>query len=177
LRHSLSRQTNPSRQSQFLCFEVWFRTPLPVVLWMHLAVKPDAWLVLTNQTESTRQARAFRAAKLKALSNFLDRESVDHSLDATHTAVSTTSQKGGCWPLFRGVTSAITNAIRLADGRTLSSYVGHILLIAGTLQNPLAGVMSAMAMLRPLSETPAAVYGVNLNMVPLSVSPPNSVLP
>lgn len=30
---------------------------------------------------------------------------------------------------------------------------------------------------RQLSEPAAAVYGVSLNMVPLSVSPPNSVLP
>ena len=36
-------------------------------------------------------------------------------------------------PPFRGVTSAITNAIRLAEGRTIVSYGGQILLIAGGL--------------------------------------------
>jgi hypothetical protein len=44
----------------------------------------------------------------------LDGESVYHSLDATQPGVSPTSQEGGCRPLFRGVTSAITDAIRLA---------------------------------------------------------------
>ncbi len=37
------------------------------------------------------------------------------------------------WPNFRGITSAITDAIRLADGDTIRCYVRHILLIAGAL--------------------------------------------
>jgi hypothetical protein len=34
---------------------------------------------------------------------------------------------------FRGITSAITDAIRRAGGRTIPSYVGNILLIAGVI--------------------------------------------
>jgi len=46
---------------------------------MHPAVEPDTWTILTNQAEPPRQAGAFGATKLKALSNFLDGESVYHS--------------------------------------------------------------------------------------------------
>jgi len=81
---------------------------------MHPAVEPDARNILTNQAEPPRQAGAFGATKLKALSNLLDGESVYHSFDATRSGVSTISQEGGCWPPFRVVTSAITDAIRLA---------------------------------------------------------------
>ena len=91
---------------------------------MHPAVKPDACTILTNQAEPTRQAGAFGATKLKTLSNFLDGESVDHSPDATKTGVSTTSQEGGCSPLFRGITCAITDAIRLAGSCPIHSYGG-----------------------------------------------------
>jgi hypothetical protein len=86
---------------------------------MHSAVKPDALTILTNQAEPARQAGAFGATKLKALSNFLDGESVYHSLDATQTGTSTTSQEGGSWPLFCGITSAITDAIRPAGCATV----------------------------------------------------------
>jgi len=112
---SRSLQSDPSRQSEFLAIHVWFRVPLPEVLWMHPAVEPDAWTILANQAQPPRQAGAFGATKLKTLSNLLDGESVDHSLDATQTGVSTTSQEGGCRPLFRGITSAITEAIRLGE--------------------------------------------------------------
>ena len=86
---------------------------------MHSAVKPDALTILTNQAEPARQTGAFGATKLKALSNFLDGESVYHSLDATQPGMSTTSQEGGRWPLFSGITSAITDAIRLAGSGTV----------------------------------------------------------
>lgn len=112
---SPSLQSDPSRQGEPLTFHIWFRVPLPEILWMHPALHSDAYTVLTNQAEPSRQAGAFGATKFKALSNFLDGESVYHSLDVTQTGVSTTSQEGGCWPPFRGVTSAITEAIRLAS--------------------------------------------------------------
>lgn len=112
---SLLLQSYPSRQGEPLPFHVWFRVPLPEVLWMHPALNPYAYTILTNQAEPPCQTGAFGATKLKVLSNFLDGESVYHSLDATQACVNTTSQEGGCWPLFRGVTSAITDAIRLAD--------------------------------------------------------------
>ena len=82
---------------------------------MHTAAKTDALTILTNQAESTRQAGAFGTAKLKALPDFLDGESVDHCLDVTHTGAGKTSQEGGWLPLFRGITSAITDGIRLGS--------------------------------------------------------------
>ena len=54
-------------------------------------------------------------------------------LDATQHGVSTTYQESGCRPPFRGVTSAITDAIRLAGCGAIPCCVGHILLIAGAL--------------------------------------------
>jgi hypothetical protein len=54
-------------------------------------------------------------------------------LDATQPGVSTTYQEGGYRPPFRGVTSAITVAIRLAGCGAIPCCVGHILLIAGAL--------------------------------------------
>ena len=125
-------QSYPSSQSQFFCFEVWFRAPLAEVLRMHTAVKPDAQTVLANQAEPTRQAGAFGTTKLKALPYFLYGESVDHCPDATHTGVSKTSQEGGRWPLFRGVTKC--HYRRHSTGwfcvHTLLWW-GHVLLIAG----------------------------------------------
>src|SRR5579864_2696918 len=82
---------------------------------MYSAVQPDAWTILPNQAKPSRQAGAFGATKLKTFSNFLDGESVDHYPHATKTGASPTSQERGCSPLFRGITSAITDAIRL-DG-------------------------------------------------------------
>jgi hypothetical protein len=100
---------------------------------MHKAVKANVWLVLTNKAEPPCQAGAFGAAKLKTLSYFLDREPVDHCIDATYLRRTTTSQKGGWLPLFGGITSAITNAIRLDDCGTVPCSVGHFLLSAGGL--------------------------------------------
>ena len=117
---SPSLQSDPSRQGEPLTFHIWFRVPFPEILWMHPALNADAYAILTNQAEPSRQAGAFGATKLKVLSNFLDGESVYHSLNATHTGMSITSQEGGCWPLFSGITSAITDAIRLAPRDTVS---------------------------------------------------------
>ena len=130
-RHSVSAQTNPFRQGQLLCFQVRFRTPFPVVIWMNVAVQRDARPVLTDQFDSTSQASALRTAKLKAVSNSLDGESVDHSPDDTHDAVSTTLQNGGGWAAlsWRYRFSYQRHSTRQCS--TILSCVGKILLIAG----------------------------------------------
>lgn len=77
---SSSLESYPCSQGEPLTLHVWFRVPLPEILWMHPALNPDTYTILTNQAEPSRQAGAFGATKLKALSDFLDGESVYHSL-------------------------------------------------------------------------------------------------